>query len=203
MKKTSVLIFVMAFVLAGVLRAELISEISNPIDGIGAGGIPVLGTNYEYSITVEAADILLMGFSLPVGSANISDISTNVPGWSGNFSGGTTRLITTDFAPIGGFSAVSNPHPGIDEIFWFGVPASPGTYAFGFNSPDAPVDAEWAVTLLMGTTFTTWPMNVGGGDPTDGWGPLHTPVPEPSALALMGLGLAGVVITRRRKNRLS
>ncbi|MHC4445020.1 MAG: PEP-CTERM sorting domain-containing protein [Planctomycetota bacterium] len=85
-----------------------------------------------------------------------------------------------------------------------GLVMGPGqvTAVFGFNHPWHSKDAEWGTGQLVGgvpvSTVANPALPVAGPLGTFTGGPVHGPIPEPSAFALMTLG--GLAVMRRKRN---
>ncbi len=90
--------------------------------------------------------------------------------------------------------------------FWtgpLGQPIQPGQIAlFGFDNPHASQNVDWYPTPPWPAIGANWNSPVGTGAfaaPNTAWtdGPVHGPVPEPSALGLLVIGAAAAVRRRR------
>jgi len=189
---------ILTIAMAGAADALIIMEVNNPIDGPQPGAIYAGTCNYEYLVLVEPVDVVLTQFTIPSDSTNISNITTNSV-----LTGGLTGFGYNGcsvFTPIGGINPLGGPdHVTLDAVQWNGV-VFPGTYNFGFFSPEAPADMDaGAFTALV--LNSTWATPVGITMGSNNFGPMHGPgpVPEPGTLALVGIGLASLILHRHRK----
>ena len=78
-------------------------------------------------------------------------------------------------------------------IFWLDTSSNPlQSFGFGFNYNAAPHDTGWFCSGVK----ENWAMPIGMGQ-----GPVHSPVPEPGPLVVLGWGLiasAGTIMKMRR-----
>ncbi len=143
---------------------------------------------YQYTLTVSANDIVS---SVTIGThdGQISNYSNWVvpPGWSY-----TILPSQADDAAFDVHGVVVQPTGVCPYIIVFiidqGTVADVGEYDFKFNNINRPHVAAWTA----GSAATDWTFPIGLGV-----GPVHSPVPEPLTMCLMGLG--GLYVMRKRE----
>jgi len=134
----------------------------------------VAGTMVSQNNKLIQASAGLLPGSLPFTTGVGDTIETQVRGWSSN--------LGTDWATVTNNVALNHTTDGLTG--WYGV-STLGTYILAAASPPPPAIMKTAVTDPTGYTM------IGGFD--------LTPIPEPSTIALVGLGLTGLIFIRRRK----
>jgi subtilisin-like proprotein convertase family protein len=163
----------------------------------------------------------------PAPDATIADLSVTLNlsgGWNGdlfaylvNANGGYVVLLDRVGMGVGGVSSLGYGDAGMTAVTLGATGTSIHSYGGGntFSSvptgnylPDASgitVPGSGSLSSFFGASAnTTWTLFVadmsGGGVSTvQSWGLNVTVVPEPSTLALAGLGLASLALMRRRK----
>jgi hypothetical protein len=187
MNRLRVLLFLcIVLVLSGAVQAIMVKCIGSKCDG------PVLW-DYCYEITLTATEFI---DNFTVGIHSGCDIKNirSPDGWghivSPSFEG---QKHNTGFTPHGQKSSSNGNCDG--RIGWStsGTPLSGGTYdSFSFDSTCPPHDVGFMIkndnTPLL---REDWKLPVGMG-----FGPVHSPVPEPATICLFGLG--GLLLRRRK-----
>jgi hypothetical protein len=76
------------------------------------------------------------------------------------------------------------------------LPSEWSTLQFGFDDPNRPVNVTWASNFSSGGTYDS----VAGGVGAYSYGPVHTPIPEPSTAILVIVAAISLIarISRRR-----
>lgn len=196
--KTQLSILLLIAAWSATASAITVVEISNPIGGIGVGGIPTLNTQYEYQVTVGLAEDLIQ-FS--VGATDISTVQ-NIQG-PGN--GGAFPISINAGADEFTSTGVVNPGGAPDfalapYIIGWAPQIGAGVYYFGYDAPGSIVqDMGWtAAGISVSPGNEDWTQAIGMG-----LGPVHGPgpsVPEPASVALAIVGLIAIGKLRSRLN---
>ena len=83
-------------------------------------------------------------------------------------------------------------------IAWFvNGPLPANTYGFGYDNDTDPLDVSWFFdegSIPFPFASSDWSKVVGTG-----LGPVHGPSPEPATLSLLAVGIATVMLKKRRK----
>ncbi|HOX38922.1 MAG TPA: PEP-CTERM sorting domain-containing protein [Candidatus Brocadiia bacterium] len=197
MKRLAMVLSVLLLALSGVAQGFQVSC---------AEGL--FGLDYAYIVQVDPPDLGMWDFDVgicdlnPGNYTNISALDAGgvpIPGWGGSFMGIAEPAYPVDHSSATPHGAIS---PGPDHMtpaimYWVGPgPLVPGAYIFGFDNPNLPQDVGWTSVIISGVASENWALPVGQGA-----GPVHAPVPEPGSIALLGLGLAGVTVLRRRMKK--
>ena len=185
--------------LAASAQAVPVASLVECVGQVGGESGGPLGLDYCYKITLPMMDFF--GVATHAGSgagftnvAAVDEFGTSLAGWFGGW-----QAIPDDdppdfsgFTPHGGHST---PDGTCEAGFgWEGPALGAGVYYLGFDHGGAPHDASWLAEVNDAEVATTdWYSSVG-----DGFGPVHSPVPEPMTLSLLGLGAIGLL--RRRRN---
>jgi hypothetical protein len=188
MKKTALLLASLALVTQGVMANTVTSDACTA----GARDFTVSATNVVGCLQVGAGNI----------NGNQDVFQTSHPGWSladksdaaGNLYEGWLT-ITGVGGTSGTFSINSAAYSTYDNI------------AIGFKVGEGQLDPDWAVFAFAdGALSGTW--SVSGKQSLShanlyGFGTVSSAriaeLPEPGSFALLGLGLAGLAFTRKRK----
>lgn len=159
--------------------------LSDIVGGVSCG--PTSNTD----TTAKNENDFFTNYSAYQGYELLHKINANNDGSYGLIEGSTQNLISqiTGLASSSGSISLA---PNITDAIL--------TFKFGNN--DEP---DWIGFALDGMTFANWavlPSNAGGQSLSHVslWGKSITQVPEPGTLALFGLGIAGLILARR-KNR--
>lgn len=188
MKTTALLLSSLVFFTQGAMANTVTSDACAP----GVRDFTVSATNVAGCLQVGAGNI----------NGNHDAFQTNNPGWlladksdsAGNLYEGWLTLTGVG-STSGSFSINSAAYNRFDNI------------AIGFKVGEGQLDPDWAVfSFVDGTLSGTW--SVSGKQSLShanlyGFGTPSTArvgeLPEPGSFALLGLGLAGLVFTRKRK----
>lgn len=166
-----------------------------------------VGASFALATAASAASISVTGSNLPGTNTytitmtwdtaeNVAGIATSVT-TTGTYTGAFTETIPAAFVlPLpgptvpGGGTGVAGSWGGAT----FGTPVAGGTYTIG----------TFEVTVAAGNTIAPFLTGsdgiaaVGGGSVATTLSSAITIVPEPTTAALLGLGLAGLVVVGRR-----
>ena len=181
----------------GMLQFSIPSATSFPVDwSVGAGTACAIQlgsfTPYTCDTTTPVVSYFPPQFSL-------SGINSNLPGSSQTtLVQAPPQLINLNFV-LSGLVSGSSFISALDDIGMYGATAGVGAFAYGSATAQIPenlggpqdLSVEFAPSPFDGTINWTYIYDEAAGG-------VNT-VPEPATFVLMGLGLAGMVFSRRRR----
>jgi hypothetical protein len=161
--------------------------------GAGSGGTLGAGIADGFTVGMYVADGSITALPDPTGTADPTTLSGSFALASGN--GSTAPSATSAFGTAGQYASGFSFNPGDGA----GVVVTVMLVAFNGASYDASSvrghSQSFDMTTSVGTAFPTYT----GDTETDGGFSVLTTVPEPTTLALGGLGALSLLAFRRRK----
>lgn len=202
---TSSLAFLFALVLVpGMARATLVADTGTPSNTVGAGW--AFNSAHSYAGQFSALSDLTINsiqgyFSTDAGTVGISLYSSSADG-DGGFVPGSLLKSATVVTQLGAlaWNGVSALNWSISQgTYWVVFSASWGTSSQASMPGTAPNPLDGYALLQGGQWYDAADLELGQGLRVDAGAAAAAAVPEPGSLALFGLGLAGALVWRCRK----